>query len=77
MKKPRPGSIAWIAVLGGILTYEALAPHEELMSEAVDRALERYPWTTRIAITYLGLHLANLMPPQIDPLYQLGKLRRS
>jgi len=72
----RPGTIAWAAAVGGILAYEVLAPDDELMSEAVDRALQRYPWTTRILIATLGLHLANLLPERIDPLHHLGKMKR-
>lgn len=76
MKKPRTGTIAWVATIGGILLYEVLAPDDELMSEAVDRALTKYPWTTRALIATLGLHLANLLPERIDPLHHLAKVRR-
>ena len=71
----KPGTAAWVATIGGILLYEALAPEGQLMSESVDRALIRHPIVVRIALAAVCLHLANLLPTSIDPLHHLGKLR--
>lgn len=76
MNRPRPGMAAWVGVVGGILIYEVLAPDNELMSEAVDRAIAKHPILTRVLIFLVALHLSNLLPPRIDPFYYLAKVRR-
>lgn len=73
MKRPRPSIVAWGSVVGGILVYEYFAPSDELMSEGMDRMLERYPWFTRLAIALLSLHLANCLPERIDPFHHVAK----
>ena len=47
------------------------ATHDELLSEAVDRYLDRRPWVTRLVVIYLAAHLLNLVPARIDPLHRL------
>ena len=48
------------------------ATHDELLSEAVDRYLDRRPWVTRLVVIYLAAHLLNLVPQRIDPLNRLA-----
>ena len=76
MKRPRPSLAMWAGVVGGILTYEVVAPENELLSEAADRAIEAHPILTRLAIFLVALHLANLLPTRIDPFHYLAKVRR-
>lgn len=73
----RPGDAAWITLAAVVAVYEAIGP--ELLSEAVDRYIERHPILTRAVIAVTALHLANLLPPAIDPYHwitQLGKGKR-
>lgn len=74
MENGNEGTLGWAAVGGAVLAFELISP--ETMSEAVDRALGRSPWLTRLAIGVVALHLLNLLPPQIDPLHQITNLRR-
>ena len=74
----RPSNVAWAALTVGVAFYEYCAPEGELMSQAVDRALEkplgRYLALGAIAIT--AAHLANILPEQYDPIHQLGRIAR-
>ncbi len=72
----RAGDIAWCAIGAGVLTYEVLAPEDELLSESVDRALLRRPTITRIAITLVACHLLNLLPTWADPFHYIGRMFR-
>lgn len=67
---------AWAALAAGIIAYDVLAPDGETLSEGVDRALERHPVATLATIGTVALHLANILPPAIDPLHRLGNLIR-
>lgn len=52
--------------------YEYAAPDNQLISHAVDRALEKHRWTTVFAITYTTAHLLNLIPPRLDLYHLVG-----
>ena len=67
---------AWAGLAVGVLAYEVLAPDGELMSEGVDRALERHPLITTLAIGATALHLLNILPERIDPFHQALKLMK-
>jgi hypothetical protein len=60
----------WAAVLALAGLYEVLAPEGELLSEGVDRALEKRKALTVSAIGLVSLHLCNLIPEKYDPLHQ-------
>lgn len=64
---------AWAGIGAAVLAYELLAPEGQLLSEGVDRALERHPILVRAAIGATALHLLNLLPEKIDPFHQLTK----
>ena len=66
---------AWAVLVAEIVAYELLAARGQLLSEGVDRALERRPWLTRAVVVYVAAHLLNLVPPRIDPLHRLATLR--
>jgi hypothetical protein len=65
---------AW-GILGlGVLAYELACPTGQTLSEGCDKALEAHPWLTTAAIGVTALHLANLIPPQLDPFTRLTNL---
>lgn len=69
----RPGNKAW-AVLGlGVCAYDYLAPPGETMSESVDRAIEKHPVATIVAIGAVTLHLLNVYEhyhlERLDPIH--------
>lgn len=64
----------WLALGAGVLAYEILCPEGELLSEGVDRALERHPTLTRLAIGATALHLLNMLPEQYDPFHRLSHI---
>jgi len=57
----RPADYAWITLITGVVAYEAAAPKNELLSEAVDRQLIRHPIATRIAVLLTAAHLLNAL----------------
>lgn len=65
---------AWIVLAAGVVAYELGAPRGELMSEGVDRYLERRPWVTRAAVGITAAHLLNLIPTRVDPFYRVAAL---
>lgn len=60
----------WLAVGALALTYELACPPGELLSEGVDRAIDRHPVLVPAAIGYLALHLCNRLPESMDLLHQ-------
>ncbi len=66
---------AWLALGAGIVAYEAMCPHGETLSEGVDRYIDRHPVTTFATIGMIALHLANVLPHQIDLLHQVGAIK--
>lgn len=65
---------AWAALGAAVLAYELAAPEGQLMSEGVDRALEKHKALTTAAVGAVSLHLLNVLPQRIDPLHQGLKL---
>lgn len=65
-----PASKAWTALGIGIVIYELAAPPGQLLSEGVDRGIEKHPHLTRLGITLVALHLINGLPPRFDPLHR-------
>jgi hypothetical protein len=60
---------AWLGLGAYVVATEVCAPQGELLSEAVDRWLEKHPARTvsALAITGTTLHLLNLLPEKYDP----------
>ena len=73
----REGLAAWSALGALIMLYELVAPPDQLLSEAVDRALLTHPLITRLGIAIVALHLVNAIPERLDPVHQLAiQMRR-
>lgn len=66
---------AWLAIGLGVTAYELACPKGETLSEGVDKALERSKlWA--LPIGYTALHLANLLPKQIDLFHQFTRISK-
>lgn len=63
----------WLAIGLGVLAYELACPKGELLSEGVDRALEKQKLLTIGAVAITSAHLLNLLPEQVDPFSQFIK----
>lgn len=74
---PRPSNVAWGVLGASVAVYEYYAPDNELLSNAVDRALERPIGRVLVAgaIGATALHLLNLLPERYDPYHYLAKLK--
>lgn len=59
----RGWKMIWLAVSA----YELACPEDELLSQGVDKALEKHPVLTLGAITLTACHLANVIPEKYDP----------
>lgn len=64
----------WCVVGVVVVVAEAIAPPGELLSEGVDRALEKHPLLTRAAIEITARHLTNDLPPAVDPFAYIPKV---
>lgn len=70
---------AWAGLISGIVLYEAVAPQNHLLSEGVDRMIDKHPVATRAVIGYTALHLCNAFEihpvlKKIDIFSKIGKL---
>ena len=70
----RPGDIAWIVLVAGVVLYEVCSPEDELLSDAADRYMYRRPWVTRLVVSSVALHLTNHLPDRVDPLHLIARL---
>lgn len=68
--------MAWLALGWGVAVYDYAAPEGQMLSEGVDRALEKHPLLTVAAVGTVALHLLNVLPERIDPLHQLSVMGR-
>ena len=66
------GEQAWFALAVLVVGYELLAAPGELLSEAVDRFIERHPVLARTAILLVAAHLCNALPDRVDPIHLLA-----
>jgi hypothetical protein len=64
----------WIAVAGFVTVCEAIAPPGELLSEGVDRALDRRPILVWLAVVVTAGHLLNWWHPAVDPFAYMHRL---
>jgi hypothetical protein len=68
------GERAWLILGVAIFVYEVAAPPDQLLSEAVDRWLDRHPWPTRLVVIATAAHLLNLLPTRVDPFYHVASM---
>lgn len=71
-KRMITGERAWALLAVAVIAYEIAAPKDQLLSEAVDRWLVKYPWPTRVAVVLTAAHLLNLIPNRFDPFYHVA-----
>lgn len=71
---------AWTTIAVGVLAYDLACDDGCTLSEQVDSWLTTHPVTTRAAILVLAAHLANALPPRVDPVHvvfvALRRIRR-
>lgn len=60
----------WVAIAIYVAIHDFAAPDGEMLSEGVDRGLEKHPSLIYAAIGVTAAHLLNLLPDRVDP-YQL------
>lgn len=70
------GEQAVAALVGIALAHEVLADRGQLLSNAYDRWLEKYPIVTWTVTTVTVLHLLNVLPPTIDPYARIGTKKK-
>ncbi len=71
--KIRAGHL-WLVLAGVVTALEVVAPEGELLSEGVDRGLQRHPLLVRAAIIVTAAHLMNLLPEKVDPFARLPRV---
>jgi hypothetical protein len=58
---------AWAVGAAAVIAYEIACPDGELMSEGVDRGIEKHPVLVPLAIGMIACHLANVFREDRDP----------
>lgn len=66
------GSRMWAAIAAAVVYHELSCRDGELLSEAVDRGLEKNPVPIYALVLITAAHLLNWLPPQADPYHRLG-----
>lgn len=74
MTRLRPSDRAWIALGAGVLAWDLLCPHGEMLSEASARYTAGRPALSRLLIGYVAVHLMHLLPARCDPLSRLAEI---
>lgn len=64
----------WLTLAGTVTLLEVIAPDGQLLSEGVDRGLERHPVLVRAAILITAAHLLNWLPERLDPFARLPRV---
>jgi hypothetical protein len=63
----------WVLLFGLVVYHEAVCKDGELLSEEVDRALEKHPALVYLFTLVTVAHLLNWLPPTIDPYQRLAE----
>lgn len=65
----------WLGIAGSVAAYDVLCRPGETLSERMDDYMEKPlgKALTVLAVGTVALHLTNILPRQIDPLYQATK----
>lgn len=66
------GDKAWIVLGAAVVAYEILSPDGELLSEAFDRYVERFPIMSRVLPMLLTLHVTNSIHRRADVVHMLA-----
>lgn len=67
----------WLAVGAVVLGHELLCADGHTLSEGVDKALEKHPVATTLAVGTVALHLLNVLPERLDPIHRLASYGKS
>jgi hypothetical protein len=62
----RPGDRAWLTLAAGVLAWDVLCPHGEMLSEASARYAKTKPILSRVVIGYTAGHLMHVWPERVD-----------
>lgn len=65
---------AWIVLIGGVVTYEVMAPAGQLLTDGARRAHQRHPTAVTLAVMATAMHLLGALPGTIDPYTHTGRL---
>ncbi|QPO17421.1 DUF7427 family protein [Mycobacteroides abscessus] len=64
----------WAAIAAAVVYHELSCRDGELLSEAVDRGLEKNPVPIYVLVLVTAAHLLNWLPSQTDPYHLIGVL---
>lgn len=70
-----PARRMWAVIFGLVVLHEFTCSEGELLSEEVDRMLDKYPLATYAFTAITVAHLLNWLPPTIDPYRAIGSYR--
>lgn len=72
MEKPRPSTLAWAGLVGGVALYDILSPKGETLSEGFDRLMDTTPGKIAAigSVALVATHLLNILPQKYDPIHR-------
>ena len=79
MERPRPSTVAWGVLAGGVAAYDYFCPTGETMSERMDDWLDK-PISRAVAVGAVAVtsaHLLNYLPQRVDPFHRLTTLKNT
>lgn len=66
------GEKAWLALLGNVSGYEAVAPEGQLLTDAFARFRIKHPAIALLGTVVVVAHLWDVTPRCVDPISGLG-----
>lgn len=66
----RTATLGWAAIAGGVALFDRYAP--ETLTNRAHRT--EHPVLVKLAVGTVALHIANMIPPQIDPIHKAEQM---
>lgn len=74
IERPRPSTVAWVALMGSVAVYDYFCPEGEQLSERADEWVE-HPLKNvafSAAVGAFALHLTNQIKPEWDIVHRVA-----
>lgn len=66
----------WAAIIAFVFYHDFCCAEGELLSQGVDRGLEKHPILVTAAVGVTAAHLLNRLPNKLDPLWWVWKVTK-
>lgn len=64
----QPADRAWLTLAAGVIAWDVVCPHDEMLSDASARYTKNHPLAWGGLVIYIAGHLIHVWPRRVDPL---------